>query len=655
MTAPKSSTVKHTHTATDYHYTATPIPPIPACPLLRATVKNRTDSTLFSSNVASGTSTFSLHLEGTGLLSAAGPLFSFPHSVSVLLRDITSSANAATKDPSGFTGVFGPEVTVNCTAVPPYGLQCHMPSSDLYEPASEETLEASVHVRDLSGASTCLGDNILTVTFVVQPDSESSSAMAAVAVDVVGAVATSSGTILGILGGASVLDIHTLVLLMDSPCASLLDHKRVNYMMYIVSPFFAIGYEAVVFGNMGIVALVTAIQVGIASFFRSSRSIPWLSACAAVYFPSLALKVAELAYVGIVIASFSLLRAHEGPLGIVVGIVGLAYVVGVPASVVATIHFKVNARMVQYTQFLSRPFLQRLMLPYGFWTPEAMERAYGRHIGSFLPGFRMYLSAYPMVVAGIVAIFTHLLPDAVSCYIRFVLTSAAFFAAALFLVVTRPHRIHLATAFAATLFVLLGIMAAVMAIAYRTPSATLETAKLIICGILVFVIVLRVVFDGITTCLEWRTWRHFREQNRQAMSDEGVVGSANDRTAYEYDLDGLADIASGSATATAPKGKKRKASPQQLDTVVIPMQELMNSDEQLSTLSAPEPSSSSGSSFSRASSATSSSSKASTSSLSTSDVLKSSASSPSRNNNPSSSSSPASESSNFSDFSSDML
>eukprot|EP00658_Telonema_sp_P-2_P084657 TRINITY_DN9459_c0_g3_i4.p1 TRINITY_DN9459_c0_g3~~TRINITY_DN9459_c0_g3_i4.p1 ORF type:complete len:621 (+),score=155.58 TRINITY_DN9459_c0_g3_i4:134-1996(+) len=615
--------------------------------------RNSSDATLLSSNVASGTSTFTLHLEGTDLLGSAGPLFSFPHSVSVVVRDITSSDNAATRDPSGFTGVFGPEVTVNCTANPPRGLQCRMPSSDLYEPASEETLEASVHIRDLSGASTCLGENILRVVFVVQPDSASSSAMAAVAVDVVGAVATSSGTILGILGGASVLDIHTLVLLMDSPCASLLDHKRVNYMMYIVSPFFAIGYEAVVLGNMGIVGLVTVIQVGIASFFRNSRSIPWLSACAAVYFPSLALKVAELAYVGIVIASFSLLRAHEGALGVVVGVIGLAYVVGVPASVVATIHFKVNARMVQYTQFLSRPFLQRLMLPYGFWTPEAMERAYGRHIGSFLPGFRMYLSAYPMVVAGVVAIFTHLLPDTVSCFIRFVLTSAAFFAAALFLVVTRPHRIHLATAFAATLFVLLGIMAAVMAVAYRTPSATLEAAKLIICGILVFVIVLRVVFDGITTYLEWRTWRHFREQNRQAMSDEGVVGSANDRTAFEYDLDGLVDLASGSAAATAPKSKKRKAAPK-LDTAVIPMQELMNSDEQLSTLSAPESSASSGT-FSGAST-TPNSSKASTSSASTSDVLKSSASSPSRNNNPSPPSSPtSSESSNFSDFSSDML
>ena len=466
-------------------------------------------------------------------------------------------------------------------------------------------------MKDLVGSGgECVGDSTLQVFLSVSPDSESSSSRAAVAVDILGASTTSAGSALALLGGASILDVHTLVLLMNSPCASLLDHKRVNYMMYIVSPFFAIGYEAVVFGNIGIVALVTALQTVVAWLFKSSRRITWLSACAAVYFPSLALKVAELAYVGIAIAAFSLLREHQTIVGIASGVIGLLYVFGVPASVVATIHFKVNARMVQYTQFLSRPFLQRLMLPYGFWTPEAMERAYGRHIGSFLPGFRMYLSAYPMVVAGIVAIFTHLLPDAVSCYIRFVMAAVIFFLAALLLIAIRPHRIHLATGLAAALFLLLGILAIVMAMAYQSPSAILETTKLIVCGIIVLLIVCRVLFDGITTFLEWRRWRHFREQNYDAMNDDGVVGSANDRTAFDYNIDDL----EGSNNNLSPSEKKKSTSitgrmrrsitnkdthndknqPPFTDTAVIPMVELVGDDEehQFSTLSAPPSSSS---------------------------------------------------------------
>ena len=358
-------------------------------------------------------------------------------------------------------------------------------------------------------------------------------------------------------------------------------------MMYIVSPFFAVGYEAVVLGNMGIVGFITLIQVGFASLFRSSRKIPWLPACAAVYFPSLALKVAEFAFVGIVIAAFSLIRDHESPLGTVVGIVGFLYVVGVPASVVATIHFKVNVRMVQYTQFLSRPFLLRLLVPYGFWTPEVVVRAYGRHIGSFLPGFRMYLSSYPMVVAGVAAVFTHLMPATVSCFVRFLLTSAVFFTAAAMLAAVRPHRIHLSTAFAATLFVLLGILSVLMAIAYLSPTATLETAKLIVCGILVLVIVCRVVFDGITTYLEWRHWRHFREQNRDAINDEGVVGSANDRNTLDYGFE-----FGGAEEFVAPPTSKNKRRPK-ADTAVVPMSELMMDEAQVAMLSDSESSPSS--------------------------------------------------------------
>ena len=90
-------------------------------------------------------------------------------------------------------------------------------------------------------------------------------------------------------------------------------------------------------------------------------------------------------------------------------------------------------------------------------------RAFGRHIGSFLPGFRMYLSAYPMVVAGLAAIFTHLMPNSVSCFGRFVAVGVIFFVAAALLLGVRPHRIHASTGFAAAVYVVLGVLSLMMA------------------------------------------------------------------------------------------------------------------------------------------------------------------------------------------------
>ena len=50
--------------------------------------------------------------------------------------------------------------------------------------------------------------------------------------------------------------------------------------------------------------------------------------------------------------------------------------------------------------------------------------------------------------------------------------------------------------------------------------------------VLVVLMVLRVVLDGDTTYLEWKYWRHFREQNKDAMQDDGVGGSASERMTF---------------------------------------------------------------------------------------------------------------------------
>ena len=507
----------------------------------------------------------------------------------VTVRAVQGTSGAATADPYGFSNVFGGPISVACTvgaltnsSSSPTELTCKLPGSASYQPTSSEVLEVIVDVSASVATFPCDGlmNGVLTATIRVNADVTSAQSGAAAAVDVVGVTAGTTGSIVSIIGSASMLDLHALAMLLSSPCASLLDQKRVNYMMYVVSPFYSLGNVAVVFGNMGIAALVAVLQMLIAWFFRNSRNIPTLAACAAVYFPSIAMKITELLYVGVVVSAFGLLRGHERASDLVVGLIGAIYTVGVPVGVVLTIHDKINARMVQYTQFLSRPFLQRLLLPWGFWTPEVISRAYGRHIGGFLPGFRMYLSAYPMVVVAAAAIFTHLLPTSTDCFLRFLLTAVVFFVACVTLLGIRPHRIHATTAFGSATFLVLGVLSVVLALAFRSPSESLELLKLVLCAIAIVLTLMRVVFDGVVMYLDHKYWRHFREQNRSAMHDDGVVGSANERMSYDIVMD-EGDLHSGLASepGTMPHSKKNKGGKSKgAITVASPLHELVADD-----------------------------------------------------------------------------
>ena len=185
-------------------------------------------------------------------------------------------------------------------------------------------------------------------------------------------------------------------------------------------------------------------------------------------------------YVGVLIAGFSMLRDRRNGTELAVGVLAMIYAVGVPASVVMTIYYRVKAKMIKYNHFEEKNNLQRLLLPWGFWAPEQMSQAYSRHIGGFLPNFRKYLSAYPMIVVGLACILSHLLPSSISCFYRFLFVALVFFVSAIALIVIRPHRIPATTGFASATFLVLGVLSIILALAFRSPSIGLELAKLVL-------------------------------------------------------------------------------------------------------------------------------------------------------------------------------
>ena len=175
-------------------------------------------------------------------------------------------------------------------------------------------------------------------------------------------------------------------------------------------------------------------------------------------------------YVGVLIAGFSMLRDRRNGTELAVGVLAMIYAVGVPASVVMTIYYRVKAKMIKYNHFEEKNNLQRLLLPWGFWAPEQMSQAYSRK----------YLSAYPMVVVGLACILSHLLPSSISCFYRFLFVALVFFVSAIALIVIRPHRIPATTGFASATFLVLGVLSIILALAFRSPSVGLELAKLVL-------------------------------------------------------------------------------------------------------------------------------------------------------------------------------
>ena len=117
----------------------------------------------------------------------------------------------------------------------------------------------------------CTGDGVVRGTFQVDSDFTSAQGGAATAVDIVGATTGGGGTIISIIGGASMLDLHALAMLFNSPCSSLLDQNRVNFMMYVVSPFYSLGNIVVVLGNMAVTAAVTILQSILVAIIKKHR------------------------------------------------------------------------------------------------------------------------------------------------------------------------------------------------------------------------------------------------------------------------------------------------------------------------------------------------------------------------------------------------
>lgn len=338
------------------------------------------------------------------------------------------------------------------------------------------------------------------------------------AMETTGATASSSATLVSFLTGSSAADVQGLIVLMQSPCSSVLEKRSTSILRYFLSPFTNFGLVWMVLGNTFIALIFLVLQILLVVSFKYNRKIGWLDASAAARFPSITFAVANFLHMGTTYGTFELTKVAVGVEYVVV-VVGFCYVLGLPAVVLLLLRKFIIARFNQYTQFLSKPAYVRWLYPRGFWDPTPQRNAFGKMMG-FVTGVSKYWAIYHLVVAILLCLFALLLTNRVPCEVRFGLVAAVYFVSAVAVAFQNPHRATVSTLFSSLNYFIMGIISLLMALSVTNPAPHLESAKIIACMVQVILVVLRAVYDLIVMYMEHKHWAHFRNPQMEDLEDD---------------------------------------------------------------------------------------------------------------------------------------
>eukprot|EP00388_Colpodella_angusta_P031468 GDKK01023005.1.p1 GENE.GDKK01023005.1~~GDKK01023005.1.p1 ORF type:complete len:653 (+),score=75.69 GDKK01023005.1:274-1959(+) len=317
-----------------------------------------------------------------------------------------------------------------------------------------------------------------------------------------------------------------------------------------------------VFGNILILFLFSFVQRLIAAAFQRFRRLSMLDAYAAVAFPSLSYIVADLTFAGIVMGSFMLLTSDRndygtvpsdddevsreptamssnvinGPLGIVMGVLGLIALLVIYCGVVHSLLKQMNPRFHVYTQFLSRSLFRRMFFPQTFIRPEVQRLAFGRHISPFSSKKNALIGTYSLPTIFLSGAILYLFPMTVECDIRLWVLVGLLLIVAVVLAVTRPYRYTIETVLIISGLLLLSMVAGTMALQVRNNNASLIDAQTYLVVALILLIIIRLVFTVTVVFLEYRVWRHFQEQILNDI-DEDIIDGNRAATLKQEELD----------------------------------------------------------------------------------------------------------------------
>ena len=412
---------------------------------------------------------------------------------------VFTTGNSHIQEPQGLDFTVN-KSNIRCSVVLPSVLQCRFPESPQYQLLASEIIAVQLTAPNLF----VLRCNLVQATAGEITVTATSPDMLAAAIASAGlGIAGATGLNALLLGGGA-YDVQAVILLFQSNCASTLDRDTSRWMTLIVAPASFISPLVGLAGNAGLSLFVLFVQFMVYAYVRKSRNQKYIDAAGAVRFPSISFNVIQALYIGVAFLSVSLLSGTAMELG--VGAAGLIYCLGVFAFCLWLIRENETARFVLYSQFLSLPAYRRWLLPTGYWDTEPQRRAY-RSLMGHCKNYRRYRGLYPLMFCLLFSVCAAVLPGAIPCGVRFVLLAAVSALFALFVIVSRPHRLPFVSVFAASSLLVLSATCMLMFMALRAPSDLLENLKLYLMVLQMVLTLLRSIGEVAVSCFESDRWR----------------------------------------------------------------------------------------------------------------------------------------------------
>jgi hypothetical protein len=357
------------------------------------------------------------------------------------------------------------------------------------------------------------------------------------------AVLLSVSTLLSV-GSAGGSLSQSLIALGQSQCAPRAVQESTKGGRFLVSPFYALGDHAIVYGNTGLVALLIAAQLAAMKYFRSRDSFndepksifqgnprssqPRIPPPAArARFPNLAILAVGLGLQGLTSTSLRMVF-EDAPESIATGVIGL----GLSVAALVVWRWTERSKTVQTMRF--RPYRLRELrttvipvfaLPLGRWGPDDATATHGKLRSSVHAGAEWlgsYTSIYALMVSTLTAI--PLPPQyCLAIWVPLTLASGAF---CVVVIRFRPARVPLVDVFNAVCLASSTVMQLVSGIvAHQEVSDDVPfpgSASLLVALTLVYTgcTILRGVHSGIVFMWE----RQFRKTNAAAeLTDSPLI------------------------------------------------------------------------------------------------------------------------------------
>lgn len=346
------------------------------------------------------------------------------------------------------------------------------------------------------------GAQLLEVTLVVKTTATITAAVA---------------TVSAVAGAAAAGDAQTLAVLGSLSCAPPSEKKQTSSLRYMLSPFVDLGYQFMLLGNLGLVALVILVQCITMRLLLSigSKKRSLIEVAAMVQFPTFPYTVTYFLYQGTVFASFNLaVKDSSNPGSVVLGICGIVLTALLP--VCSTYYFFVHLH--DRILFLSYNFTDVRwfhvpFLPCGYWDSNDINgikaefrRRFGRMLGSFRSAECAKYHVYPLVSIFVFNLAASLLSLA-SCDALYISLMLVMLASVAFVVFLRPHRSMFLNASSAAGYIVLFLVCVLQYAASRdVASDHLPIASAAVSMLQLVVIVSRSAYDIALMILHSR-WR----------------------------------------------------------------------------------------------------------------------------------------------------